>query len=90
MILLDQRGAGPVVKKSGRLTAEQIAGLSKLFDGWQKLKPTYPGVPDGPDFEIRYGGRTVRSGAGTIEPKTLRAIRERLEALAESLDTKQD
>jgi hypothetical protein len=68
----------------GKLTAEQIAELSKLFTGWDSLSTTpYGGVPDGGDVSIRYGDKTVSGGSAV--PKQVDDARIHLMELARSI-----
>src|SRR5678816_192633 len=59
--------------REGKLTAEQIAELARLFTDWDSLSTTpYGGVADGGDISIRYE-RTVSGGSAV--PKQLEAAR---------------
>jgi len=70
--------------REGKLTAEQIAELSKLFTGWDSLSTTpYGGVADGGDISIRYGDKTVSGGSAV--PKQVEDARIHLMELARSM-----
>ena len=56
--------AGVRTTREGRLTPDQMAGLARLFDGWERLSDRpYGGVPDGGTIRLRYGDKTVTGGS---------------------------
>lgn len=70
--------------REGRLTAEQMAELTRLLMGWDSLSSQpYGGVPDGGDVTIRYGDKTVSGGSEV--PRQVTAVRIRLRQLARSM-----
>jgi hypothetical protein len=63
--------------REGKLSAEQVANLARLFADWDSLSTTpYSGVPDGGDISIRYGGRTVSGGSEVPKQVTDARIRD--------------
>lgn len=70
--------------REGKLTAEQVADLARLFADWDSLSTTpYRGVPDGGDTSIRYADRTVSGGSEV--PKQVTDACARLMELARSM-----
>ena len=70
--------------REGKLTADQIADLARLFTDWDSLSTTpYGGVPDGGVISIRYGEKTVSGGSEV--PKEVTDARIRLMELARSM-----
>lgn len=78
------------VLESGQIEQKKLAELAELFKGWEKLDNFYSGVPDGPDYAIRYGDKTVCAGGGEDTPEQFEKVRQKLEALAGNLETEQD
>lgn len=60
----------------GKLSAEQLAGLAKAFEGWNQLADSYPapkGTADDFQYEIHYGPKTVlASDASKDLPESFR------------------
>jgi len=67
----------------GNLSRNEIANLAELFVVWEKLNSNYAGVPDGPEYEITYNGKTVSFGGD--QPPELMAVRNELERLGAAL-----
>ena len=66
-------------RTTGQLTPTQLADLRALFSSWNSLGDTYPGVADGPEWEITYGGKAVH--AGSAAPAVVRAIVQSLDRI---------
>jgi hypothetical protein len=70
--------------REGQLTAEQRAELAGLFTGWDALSSEpYSGVPDGGDYTVRCGDKTVSGGNGV--PRQLTDVWGRLQELAKGM-----
>jgi hypothetical protein len=69
--------------REGQLTPRQVVEVAALFNGWSSLS-TQPhhGVPDGPEFEVRYGGHVVSGGNAPSQAwDAYRRIRELAERM---------
>jgi hypothetical protein len=58
--------------REGQLTPDQIADLSRLFEGWEIRTPTVPEArPDGGQVTIRYGTQSASGSADPASPLSL-------------------
>lgn len=74
---------GEVGAATGHLTTAQMAKLVEMFRGWDKLSDSYPHFPDGPEYEITYGGKTVKFDQPDVPQ--LWEIRDELDRLSKAL-----
>jgi len=70
-----------------QLSRDQVRILRDAFNGWSSLRAEYPASEasrDHYDYEVRYGGRTVRgSDANTELPYQLRNVWMTIEAISQ-------
>lgn len=65
--------------REGQLSPQQMAELAAMFAGWDSLAAGYPGVPDGPELQFRYGEKTVAGGGA---PQQVWNVRRRIDEIA--------
>lgn len=75
--------------RSGQASEFQLAQLSRLVEGWEKLDSEYPPPPGSADtfaIEIEYQGRRVTaSDANSSVPLQFKQLRSRLETMVRDM-----
>jgi hypothetical protein len=70
------------VRRTGFLPPAALADVVQAFKGWEQLGDRYPGVPDGPEYLIRFKDKTVAAGYSRQMPEVFRCAHQAVEKAA--------